>query len=407
MNASLRRPLGLALVLASVAGALAACQIVAGLEMPSLVEPEATNEAGTPPGGVDACAPRVPLPRPSQPGPDIPVVTFAAEFFDLPTTAQGDRGRLCPSAALDIDGFATCEEVAQPDGTVVLAGGSCLSLTTSCDVQGGGDSNLGLVATANLGTEPSPENDPNLQLRRGQLGVLMEIANYNGLEDDGQVSLVLAQAVGVILPDGGFPSPTKGGPEPTFRPGEDTWVPEARSFPRGEDRPAALINDAYVTGDILVGRFATRTALSLGGAAGNLEADEIVITARIVRGADGLPERLDQGRIALRVPGRTLFDYAAGRLSEGISVCSDAGVADTLRSLIARDVCEALDLAEGAGAVTPGELCSAISFGAGFYAVRAKRSILALDAGLSPPTPPCPPGIPWPPRCADFLDGGR
>lgn len=407
---SRRRRLVLAASSALAAGALAACQLVAGLELPAFVKgdaeaPDAAAEAG--PAADPACEPDLPRARPSQPAPDLAqAFTFAAQFIQVPTLIEPDTSRLCPSAAIDLDGFKTCEEVDAGDGRTVRQGNSCLARSEVCDTAGGGDSQLQQVAVVNLGTQPNKGGDPNELLQQGKFGVLVELTSYNGKDDDAQVSVAFIQAVGVTLPDGGRPATDgSGGSKPLFD-GTDEWWPDRKSFTT-EDRAAYVVQDAYVVGGVLVARFTTRTPFSFGGSGVNLMADEIVLTARLVRDASGLPVRLDQGRLALRVPAESIWTYAAGRLSDGLSVCATDAKSLALRKAVIHDVCSGLDLASGAGAVTPDKACDAISFAAGFYAYRATRvrtGLVTPDAGAFEG---CPPDAGWPPNCDDYFDAGN
>lgn len=404
MNASLRRPLGLALVLASVAGALVACQIVAGLEMQTLVDPAVTEAGPAEAGVLDPCSPEVPPPRQAAGGRDVEPVTFAIQFFDISTTVKGDTERLCDSAAIDLDGLDTCGPTGLPDGGTAPIGNSCTPLDDVCDSEGGGDSALQAIATATIGSKPSEEDDPNVQIRAGQLGVLLELTNYNGAPNDQQVSVSLIQSVGVALPDGGLPEPDGGGATPTFDETKDLWVPRAESF--FDTTPRYAVTDAYVVSGLLVARFSSpNEPITFGGSATNLFADEVVLTAKIVPDADGRPARLDLGRLALRVPSRSVFDYAAGRLVGGESVCDDTTTGAQLRALVGRLVCSGLDLPGGKSPPRTTKLCDAISYAAGFYATRARRSERTVksneDAGAMRTS--CPPNIKWPPRCEDYL----
>jgi hypothetical protein len=236
-------------------------------------------------------------------------------------------------------------------------------------------------------------------LRDGKLGLLVEVSDYNGKDDDGTVTVAFMSAVGVTRADGGLPYGDGGGGGLPLRDGGDTWAPEARAFIT-DDRPAYVIKDAFVVGGVLVAPFRQQTPFNIGGSATDIVADEVVITARIVRDEAGVPYRLDQGRVAGRVPASTIWTYAAGRLSGGKSVCDDSSEAAVFRAFVTRDICEAFDLASGAGAVRPNEPCDAISFSAGFYAVRAARTSRPVKGPTPNPPPDCP-SKNWPPVCPD------
>lgn len=375
----------------------AACQALAGLEPPSFVE---QPEAGPSPDAsvVDECRARVPEPRSSPAVTDVPGdLTFAVEFFQLPSRVEPEATRLCPSPAIDLDGVDTCATARLPDGGTAGVRNACRSRVEQCDVNGGGDSVLDQVAKDFLGQLPTPQSDVNVGLRDGRVGLLLELSNYNFLPDDNAVSFAVLSSVGTALEDGGLPLGDGGivGPAPKWD-GSDIFVPERQSL--FDSRPAFRAQRAYVTGGVLVARFA-RGKFTFGGSASELEATEIVITARLVPDGKGRPTRLDRGRVALRVPSDTLASYVAGRLADGASVCKNGPVDKKLRETLTTIVCDSLDLSGVPGTGTPDDLCGAMSFAAGFYATSVLRTEATVEVPVVPPPAPCPAEIPWPPKC--------
>ncbi len=378
-----------------------ACQMLAGLEAQTFVEATETGlrpEAGT---DVDAgppeCQARLPEPRSSSPAPDVTgATTFAIEFFAVPSKVAPDNARLCPSYAIDLDGVDTCAPLALADGGASSTANACRSRVEQCDTTGGGDSVLDQLAKDYFGQEPAPDNDSNVQLQSGRFGFLIELASYNWRPDDGNVSVALLASVGLVLPDGGLPAGDGGSASPPKFDGTDTFVPASASLSDGQ--PLFKATKAYVTGDVLVARFG-RGKFSLGGATSYLEANEIVISAKIVHDANGKPIRLDRGRLGLRVPLDTLASYVARRLSDGANVCGSGPLDAVLRDRVSEALCNALDLSSASGAGAPTDTCTAMSFSTAFYGVASSRT----ERGVIVPEPErpqrCPDGIPWPPSC--------
>ena len=394
-----------------VAGvALVACQVIAGLELPRFVDLDgATGDATTPEAGASLpleCDPRVP-PNPRRGTGTGPDLHFAIEFldfgfdYDAGTGIVRETGRLCVGRldsgaeldpAVDLDGVQTCAPLA--DGGA--QGGSCRApREEACDPAGGGD-NMGLgIASLAFGDQPNAASDPNRVARDGRANLMLRVSNYNGQEDDAEVSVGLVQVLGLAA--GGKLAPADAGLHPAFD-GTDEWVADERSIP-SEQQPVVRTDLAYVASGVLVARF-KNASVSFGGSGSDLQADEVVVTGRVVRDAAGQVKRLDRGRIAARLPKETLWRYATGRSLSGDTVCSSA----VTRKFALDLVCGSLDLPSGASSFAPEAPCEAVSFAAGFYASRAN---LAADRAKGPDAAPpytCDAGaLSWPPKsCDDF-----
>lgn len=392
--------------------ALVACQVIAGLELPSFVEgeggplPDVTTPDGAVPLPIE-CDPRLP-PRPPRTSSTASEYYFAVEFFDFGAPYEGDAGvtrnvaRLCRGVAgdggaildpaIDLDGVTTCAEL--PDGGRVA--NPCTSRAPVCDPLANGGDNNGLeIGTFAFGSSTNEASDPNFVILRGEASLLLRVTNYNGEDDDSEVAAALIQGVG--LARGGKLVAPDSGVRPAFD-GTDEWVATSASFNELE-KPALETQGAYVAGGVLVASF-KKAKVSFGGSGTDLEADELIVTARVVR--DGAnPVRLDRGRLAARIPVGTLWNYVRGRSIGGLTVCDSASFRDTAVS----SVCQALDLS-----ASPGSSCDAISFAAGFYAGRAKLAPFKLkspEAGLPGTCEGKPLVARWPPKdCDDLLDSG-
>lgn len=382
-----------ALALAACAS-VAACELFAGLKLPEQVDgPSDGGHADAPSGPGDAgelaCSPQLPSIHPTALGPDLGRVVFAVQYVasspNSSAGAQPDRSRLCPSPAIDIDKVFTCAPL--DDGG--KAPGSCKPRAKqNCDVAGGGDNAGAAAATLVLGASPAAGSDPNDQLAHGSGGILIDITNYNGLDDDADLNVAFIFGLGAI-DDAGVVGAT-----PRWD-GTDTWIAERGSF-LSDDQPAYVAREAYVSGGVLVARF-QKTPFSYGGSSTRLEAEELVVTGRIVRPAPGAePTAFDQGRLEARISMDTTFGYAGGRLANGVALCTpDSGV----RQGLLVTICSAADLLRTPEAVDPNQPCDAISYAVGFYATRAQRAPRPSKETVDAAPPQGCPFSPWPPSC--------
>ncbi len=383
-------------------GALVACQVIAGLELPAFVEADAAApEAGAEAGAVlGACDPLVPANARRATG-GTNEVHFAAEFFDFGARSEEDGGvidgdptRLCVGKrpdgteidnALDLDGVQTCAQL--PDGGVQA--NSCRARAEVCDPVGGGD-NKGLsLATISFGATTNASSDPNVLIRQGRATLLLRLSAYNGRDDDDEVRVGIIQGLGLAA-DGGIASPDSG-ITPKFD-GTDEWVADEKSVPP-EQPPRVMAQTAYVVDGLLVARFRGAT-VSFGGSGTDLTADELVLTGQLVKDGRGQVLRLDKGRLAARLPATTLWKYATGRSLSGNTVCNDP----ELRKKALDLVCNSLDLPSGDQVFAPDEPCDAVSYAAGFYATRAN---LARDPKPGPDASPPFSCTGWPPTSCD------
>src|SRR5688572_28476318 len=173
---------------ALAACSLIACALVADLELPKFV---AGGEAGTGDGAAgsdaatawDPCNPTLPEQGIGSSADEIEKHTFAVQYAEtgLRSTIVADKNRLCPESAIDLDGIATCSD--GPNGKVP---GSCAPRggNKNCDLAGGGDNATSGVIQIFSGAEADPRDDPNPVIERGGGGMLLELAGYNGQDDD-------------------------------------------------------------------------------------------------------------------------------------------------------------------------------------------------------------------------------
>lgn len=364
----------------------AACQLVAGLELPVFADgpigsaPESGVDASDNPAArVDPCAATVPPRGGSAEAADGPPQVFAMEGVDFPERGSADTTRLCELSSLNLDGFDTCSD----------AGSACRARAPVCDAPGGRDGQLAALLTQRV--RPAFLGDANAALRAGAGGVVFEVLAWNGTDDDASIRVAIVGCVGTATEDGGPPGDAGGAP-PRFE-GDDTWVPDVASL--NADRTLAIVtSNAYVTGGVLVARFPGPLPVQVGGPLTRLGVSEVVVSARVVRDASGAPWRLDLGRIAGRIEAAEVWKWVAGALASGsLSVCNEAPKALEFRDGVVKDVCATFDLAKTADAP-----CDALSFGVGFYAVRARRGVVGAERTISAAVS-CP-DAGWPPTCA-------
>lgn len=368
-----------ALIFAALGGA--ACQLVAGLELPVFLDEPVTAPDGSdgPDARVDPCAPTAPERGTTAQAADGPTRVFAIEGVDYPERGSADPARLCEFSSLNLDGLDTCND----------AGSACRARALVCDAPGGRDGQLAALLAQRV--RPAFLGDANAALRAGSGGVVIEVLAWNGSDDDASIRVGFVSTVGTATADGGVPGDA-GGVLPRFD-GDDTWVPDIPSL--NADRTLAIVtSDAYVTGGVLVARFPGPVPVQVGGPLTRLGVSDVVLTARVVRDASGAPWRLDLGRIAGRIEAAEVWKWVAGALASGsLSVCNEAPKALEFRDGVVKDVCATFDLAKAADVP-----CDAVSFGVGFYAVRAQRGVVGAERAVSA-APSCP-DAGWPPTCA-------
>lgn len=364
---------GAALALAGTPGA---CSVYD----PSLLEGDAgaAAEGG---GPSDPCPHAVPPARPITPPlpQDEDDVRFVVALRRIGLGTE-DAGAP-PSLGLDLDGLCTCAH----------GGGSCRAPGADpCDDPAGRDNAAGALfqSLARRGGAAAgffSEAILNQRIERGELGVLLEVRDYNGLADDPRVLVALFPSNGVTTW-----SPEADAGTPARWDGTDLWTRDPSGLLGGSTVPGSgdavpkyADDDAYVAGGVLVARLDFPLALG-GPGAGTLTLDltGAVLMARLE--AEGAGYRLEDGQIAGR--------WATHKLLTGLSSFQDpfdatqslCGENVTYKSL--KDViCRSMDVRADPGSDRTGEACDALSIGVGFRAEPSRagpvRSRPGPDAG--------------------------
>ena len=153
------------------------------------------------------------------PGDELPPFYIAVRTTRISNDTKTIRG-------FDLDGVCTCNA----DKTTAHAGvASCLSAKPSCDLDGGVDNAVSVLA-AQVSPFFSLDTVPQRLIDTGRRTLLLEIGKYNGRRNDKEV------AFGVALSDGirvqGCPTSTENAAKGIWTPGwcgDDVWsfLPEA------------------------------------------------------------------------------------------------------------------------------------------------------------------------------------
>lgn len=268
----------------------------------------------------------------------------------------------------DLDGQCTC---------VNEAGPTCVGNIQQCDAPNGIDNTMAKLmklvsVAAGLGSFGSAYF--SAKANDGSWGTLIQIDNYNGLENDPKVDVAVFISPGFGMTDAGPPKWN----------GSDPWPVSAASFDGDAGGvPIYKSAGAYVSDNVLVAALPTASLVISGG----IETITInisggVLTGRL-QGAGGL-FRLTDGIIAGRWREKDVFGALSSyRDSNGKPFCTDA----TLFYNNAKGaVCNNRDiLADGTGAKSLP--CDSLSLGIGFTAEPATLGEVKQPAM---PTPGCP-----------------
>jgi hypothetical protein len=186
------------------------------------------------------------------------------------------------------------------------------------------------------------------------------------------------------------------GPAPDVDAGAAPW----NSFDAYSLNPAALVPKyetahAYVTGGILVAQFGL---LTLGGPDRFSQVNDVVLEARIVRGAGGFI--LDDITLAGRWPVGYMISGLAS-VTFGLTSCADPLPMNSVTQLILQKTCGNVDTLS-AGDDNRSQYCDALSFGVKFGSRPATLSARVISTGLEQTCPPVTSAV-----CDELdLDGG-
>ncbi len=352
-----------------------------------------TDEAG--PALPDPCAHVLPVGAPSaDDDPDASLPPFVVAI---------DQAVLDPkqAAGYDLDGVCTCD---RRPGAIADGGSLCVARSQVCDLDGGVDNMVGVVAAA---SSPTTRLDtlPNRLVQTGERTVLFQIGNYNGLANDTDISVGVVLAEGIRVEPAGCPAAVYQDASARWTPGKcgtDSWsVSKASVITSGRLLPlvtgTGYVNQyravVHLTAPVKV-PFTAESAVSI---------EQPTLTATIVPlGVDMLPRdaaappttaearyyRLENGQLVGRVtiPNvlASLGSYRQGG-PDGGRVCQNESVFDLVRT----QICTNADLLRDPAAPAGGT-CDALSMAMGFTAIPALSDAI-VDSPPPVPTAECDP----------------
>jgi hypothetical protein len=323
---------------------------------------DATLDSGRPETSAEAsvCVHALPPPPPSTTT-GQGVLSFVVALRTLTGFTALDASAL-PALGFDLDGVCTCEPASDPGP------GSCVPPTTpapvDCDQPGGrdlqGDQLLEAFDEAFANTL---EGDLLARIAEGRFTVLFDVQGYNGLPDDGQVSVAAYAASGLDTGDAG------GAPKWD---GTDQWWVDPRSVaaPVPVDGgyqyvPVFVTETAYVTQGVLVAQLGMMD-FELGF--GIVPLRDVVLAATIA--PDGRGGYNLSGQFGARFKTSDAFALI-GRvknLDGGAPLCGSNPEFLAIRNT----VCQTADIMSSAALDNMGMTCDSFSIGAGFEAVGAR-----------------------------------
>jgi len=373
--------LGLLLLLATAPFGWVACNVLFGIDEPTLAPPKAeTGPIGDDSGCGSARWPGAPA---SDDGGEDR--TFVVALKEVSIEVAGDR-----PLGFDLDGICTCPGPGACVPKKPLAAGDAGDAAVHCDEKPGGRDIslnrevLGLVTKA----EGFSAKLLNEKLAQGRYGIVAEVRGYNGGQNDRAVEVAVFMSSGVAGDAGA-----------SWDGGGDRWDIDPSSLTSGDAAtmvPAYVDKTAYVRDGILVASkfIGVRLALGAGAESLVLELGQSVVTAKIVpRGTTyGLEEGTIAGRWTTANILRAIAPLNAPFIPGNPVMCTPAG--KFAYDYVKEGICNAADLSQSA-ARDEDRLadCDAVSFGMRFTAEPASvggvRARLVPDAGCPPWTDDC------------------
>jgi hypothetical protein len=369
-------------VLAAAMTPVAACQLLAGLAPVDTVEPggdggrvpvdaAAAHDAGDADAAVDPCGPSAKFPERPPPSP-VPgatpvVVAVRHAFFGAGALPDGLGASLCQSAAFNLDGLDTCHS-AEDHGRYGPEGSSCARVEQggdTCDQVEGRDNATTLLLSSYallLGDERSWLDD---HLEKGEVGVMVELASYNGQPDDDAVEVHVLALTGV---EGATPEDKS----PTWKP-DERWLVDSASctvFDKFTCLTPRYTGHGHVRGGVVVATLDNaRIPIVALASVLAIPTRSVRLTGSLVPTADGR-FRIDFGRLAGVVDLGELVAQLGGVEVNGVPACRSSFFAQGCATAKAYADMPAVGQAAGDGGPAA---CGALSFSMSFSAVPAAR----------------------------------
>ena len=341
------------------------------------------SEAGSEAAVVDAAVSdpcqhvRAPTPPAIDDAPGDALPPFYLAVRQITLTNQKDK-----IAGYDLDGVCTCES--RPD---TAHGGvpSCISSKPSCDLDGGIDNAVSVLA-AQLSPFFSLDALPQRLIDKGRRTLLIEIGKYNGRRNDKEIAFAVALADGIYAQ--GCPTSTVNPVRGFWTPGwcgDDVWsfLPEAVVPATNQPLVQGLgfVHDGILSlqlqGSLLL-PFDESSVLPLGGA--------VITGALTPLGEDLLPRdparaptdrekrlfSLDNALVGGRIKATQLL-AALGTIDTSTGDAGPAYLCEQAGFAVAKQgVCDAVDLSSTQALdFDPQAKCDSLSVGIGFSAFPA------------------------------------
>jgi len=355
---------------AAVGAAIAACQVVAGIERGDKVE--ATSDGG--PGGPNVPDPCAHVTAPPPPvasddnggASDVPPLLFAVR--DLRLTAKAGE----PVRGFDLDKTCTCDA---RRGASRGGAPSCTPKDTICDDDGGIDNFGNLIFKQFEAGNSSIDGDIIQDINEGQRGLLVQIADWNGLPNDREVKVGAVVSIGISDPTGCNENTTSDRGE-HFHPGwcgSDRWdYTSGAVAPTGGTLYPVVRGVGYVVDGQLVYRATGSINVFFGLA--TLSFNSATLYGKLEKQANG-QYTLTNGILTGRIPIGE-FLAAAGQFSIRVNR-ADASVRVPLCTVPTFDairtaLCQSVDIMSSEVADFTNQPCDAISSAITFSAEQAQ-----------------------------------
>lgn len=371
---------------------LVACRALVGLEGPQGGRPDDAGIADAQgDGGVDAadgaprieCVPEVP-PRPGAGD----AGSTGPQWFVMRTLSLRENDQDFPGANLD------CESTqCDPDGRLISGRPTCQArrdAAPACDGVGGIDNGLlfAFKGTFEAAVTLGVGSD------RGVNGAVLYVGNYNGSDDDNEVSAAVTLSPGILRESSSCKAGDAGdagdGPR-VFLPcwdGQDEWaVGVGTAIRRDNDyadvpEPGLVVPTAYVTkGELVVTGFKD-LSFPINGA--RLTLLRPILRATLTRDANGRITKLRGVGTGILDP--VLGNQALRGTKFGDTVmCKNPALFDLFRA----QLCSGLDFTADPTRAFAGAPCDAMSVAFRFEAEPIKPYVLQADASVPMTADPC------------------
>jgi hypothetical protein len=359
------------------------------------------QDTGSQPDAGPTCTLALPPPPPTTEDGDPLADNVVSLVARSVRATPGDGG----IPGFDLDGVCTCpaaESCQKRDYKVDNL------VVDRCDGPGGRDNAAAAMIVNNPFLSTTFDNNGQGLGTVGGDTFVLELSNYNGGQNDKQVTLALASSTG-------FRPPADAGPDaaPLYD-GTDTWDLYNKSLDpgavtgdggtcgaisRGGCLAKSLTKDAYVTGGVLVAKFDGLLPWPFGGFAGTeLDIRRGYLVANVVGSSEGVL-RLENAVLAGRVTEKDLLD-GWGRAIDPLKGVVEGGTRrlrvceSPLWPLVRDSLCAYFDVHADQAKDNTGEPCSAMSF-----ALQFETAPIRFGRIRAPQTPPnlCP--ADWLPKC--------